>query len=52
MGVSQAPAIAQERMKKTLKNIDDLEVYINDIGLFCKEWGSHVEALDQVCPQL
>ena len=52
MGVSQAPDIAQEIMEKTLKDIADLEVYIDDIGLLSREWGSHMELLDQVCQRL
>ena len=38
MGISQAPDIAQEMMEKTLKAIEDLEVYIDDIGIFSKDW--------------
>jgi hypothetical protein len=52
MGVSQAPDIAQEISEKTLKDITDLEVYIDDIGLFSGAWGSHMELLDQVCQHL
>ena len=52
MGVSQAPDIAQEVMEKTLKDIADLEVYIDDIGLFSINWNDHMHGLDQVCQRL
>ena len=52
MGVSQAPDIAQEVMEKTLKDIEDLEVYIDDIGLFSVDWNQHISGLDQVCQRL
>ena len=53
MGISQSPDIAQETMEKVLKDIsDDLEVYIDDIGIFSKDWNSHIEILDKVCERL
>ena len=53
MGVNQSPDIAQEVMEKVLKDLsDDLEVYINDIGLFSRDWASHIDLLDEVCKRL
>lgn len=53
MGISQSPDIAQEVMEKTLRGIcDDLEVYIDDIGIFSKDWKSHMEVLDKVLKRL
>ena len=52
MGVSQSPDIAQELMEKTLKAIEDIEVYIDDIGIFSKTWSDHVRVLDQVLSRL
>jgi hypothetical protein len=35
MGICQSPDIAQEVMEKVLRDIsDDIEVYIDDIGIF------------------
>ena len=48
MGVSQSPDIAQEHMERLLKGIEDLEVYIDDIACFSKDWKSHLEVLDKV----
>ena len=53
MGINQAPDIAQEVMERTLKNIaDDLEIYIDDIGIFSKSWDDHLIVLDKVCKRL
>jgi hypothetical protein len=56
MGVNHAPDIAQEVMKKTLKDIEDLEVHIDDIGLSSIKWTKHMSAYDprwdvSFCPQ-
>ncbi len=52
MGVSVAPDIAQEIMEKTLKDIEDLEVYIDDIALFSNDWESHLAGLDKIFSRL
>ena len=53
MGVNQSPDIAQEVMEKVLKDLSgDLEVYIDNIGLFSRDWNSHIDLLDKVCERL
>lgn len=52
MGVSQSPDIAQEIMERTLRHIDDIEIYIDDIGIFSKTWDEHVSTIEQVCQAL
>ena len=53
MGINQAPDIAQEMMERTLKNIsDNLEIYIDNIGIFSNSWDDHLIVLDKVCKQL
>ena len=53
MGICQSPDIAQEVMEKVVKDIcDDIEVYIDDIGIFSKDWTSHIDVLDKVCSRL
>jgi hypothetical protein len=52
VGVNQAPDIVQEGMEKSLKGIEDLEVYIDDSGHFSVKWDQHMSALDQVCWRL
>ena len=50
MGINQAQDIAQEMMERTLKNIaNDLEIYIEDIGIFSLSWDDHLIVLDKVC---
>ena len=38
MGVCQSPDIAQEIMEKILRDIDDLEIYIDDIACFSNDF--------------
>ena len=52
MGVCVAPDIAQEIMEKTLADIKDIECYIDDIGIFSKDWESHMDVLSKVLTQL
>ena len=53
MGIKQAPDISQEVMEKMLKNIaEDLEIYIDDIGIFLKSWYDHLIITDKVCKWL
>jgi hypothetical protein len=49
MGVSVAPDIAQETMETVLREIDDKEIYIDDIAAFSKDWTSHLKTLDSIC---
>jgi transposase InsO family protein len=44
--------VAQEMMEKTLRAIEDIECYIDDIGIFSDSWASHMEVLDKVCTRL
>ena len=52
MGVSQSPDIAQEVMERLLKDIDGIEVYLDDIACFSNDWPSHVNLLRQVLTRL
>ena len=52
MGVCCSPDVFQEVMEKTLKGIEDVEKHIDDIGMFSKDWKSHVKVLDEVCSRL
>ena len=46
MGVMVSPNIAQEVMEHLLKGIDDVNVYIDDIGVFSLDWTSHISIID------
>ena len=48
MGVSPAPDIAQEIMERVLGHLDELEIYLDDIGAFSNDWNTHLELLDKV----
>ena len=52
MGIKQSPDYAQEIMEDTLRDIDEAEVYIDDIGIFTNDWPSHVQVLHKVLKQL
>ena len=48
MGVMVSPNIAQEVMEHLLKGIDDVDVYIDNIGVFSLDWTSHISVIDRV----
>ena len=52
MGISQSPDIAQEVMESVLRDIEDLEVYIDDIAIFGQDFDSHLSVLRQVLARL
>ena len=52
MGISCAPDMAQEIMEDVLDGIDGSEVYLDDIGVFSKDWTEHLEFLDKVLRRL
>jgi hypothetical protein len=49
MGISQSPDIAQEIMERVLNHLEDVEVYIDDIGIVSSDWDEHMKTLDLVC---
>ena len=51
MGLACSPDWAQE-MKSTLRGIEEIEVYIDDIGCFNDDWESHIATLDKVFSKL
>jgi transposase InsO family protein len=52
MGVSQSPDIAQEVMEQVLRDINDLEVYIDDIACFSNSFDSHMLLIHTVLNRL
>ena len=51
MGLKPAPNVAQSIIKNILKDLD-VDVYINDIGIFSNDFDSHLKLIDQVCRRL
>jgi len=48
MGVKQSPDIAQEVMENVLCKIDEVDVYIDDVGCFDDSWSQHMATLERV----
>ena len=52
MGTCQSPDIAQEVMELMLRDIIDIEVYINDITCFSQCFDSHMKHINKVLNRL
>jgi hypothetical protein len=52
MGLKCSPDVAQEVMEKIFHDIDDCEVYIDDIGAFSTEWMADIQLLGKVLTRL
>jgi hypothetical protein len=52
MGIKQSPDFAQEIMEDTLRDIEESEVYIDDIGIFNNSWEEHLSSLARVLTRL
>ena len=48
MGLKCAPGFAQEVMENVLRGIEDIDVYLDDVGCFFNSWNHHVKLLDEV----
>ena len=48
MGVSESPDIATENMHMVLDGIEDIEFYMDDIGVFSDSWDAHLSLLSLV----
>jgi hypothetical protein len=52
MGVKQSPDFAQEIMEDVLRDIDDADVFIDDIGAFSMTWEAHLKLLSEILQRL
>jgi len=52
MGLKCSPDFAQETMDNIFRDVEDAEVYIDDIGAFSNSWEHHVELLYTILAKL
>jgi len=52
MGLKCSPDFVQETMENIFRDIDDAEVYINDIGSFSPNWEHHLQLLRTILTKL
>ena len=48
MGIKQSSDIAQEVMENLFRDLDDVEIYIDDIGCFSSTFVGHIQTLDVI----
>ena len=52
MGVSESPDITTEKMHLVLDGIEDIEFYMDDIGVFSSSWEEHLSLFSLVLTRL
>ncbi len=52
MGLKCLPNFAQDTMENIFCNINDAEVYINNIGAFSPNWEHHLQLLHTILTKL
>ena len=52
MGLKCSPDIAQSVMENIMGDLEDAEVYIDDVGAFSKDWDHHVDLLRTILRRL
>jgi hypothetical protein len=48
MGLKCSPDYAQEEMENIFRDVNDAEVYINDIGAFSNSWEEHITLISKI----
>ena len=52
MGICLSTDIAQEIMETVLQDIEEVEIYLDDIGIFNDDWDSHLRTIQKVLTRL
>jgi hypothetical protein len=52
MGLQCSPDFAQETMENAFRDVEDAEVYIDDIGAFSNCWEHHVRLIHTILSKL
>lgn len=52
MGLRNSPAFAQSIIEDTLRDIEECDVYIDDVGVWSNDWESHVKVLSRLFARL
>ena len=52
MGVKQSPDISQEIMEDILRDIEEVDVYINDVSCFDSSWQQHLRTFERMLSRL
>ena len=52
MGIKQSSDIAQEVMENLFCDLDNVEIYIDDIGCFSSTFVGHIQTLDVILTRL
>ena len=52
MGLKCSPDFAQATMENVLRDIEDADVYIDDVGAFSNTWESHIKLIDEILRRL
>jgi hypothetical protein len=52
MGLKCSPDIAQAAMKNVLSDIEDADIYIDDVGAFSNHWDHHVKLIATILRRL
>ena len=52
MGLKCSPDYAQEVMENIFRDLEDTDVYIDDVGAFSNNWDKHLVLLHQICGRL
>ena len=52
MGLKCSPDFAQQVMENIFQDMEDTDVYIDDVGAFSKSWEHHINLIDEILKRL